>query len=162
MKTKDLSYRAIMIALVSITTMFLSFPIGGLGYLNLGDVVIMIGASVFGPISSFIFGGFGSALADLFMGYSQYALFTFFIKGLEGLVFSYLYIKGKKTLAFVAMAIIILLGYGFTDVVLTGEIASLLPSIAANSVQVISAIIVSVLLIPLVSERLRKQLNEPK
>ncbi|MFV0254895.1 MAG: ECF transporter S component [Erysipelotrichaceae bacterium] len=161
-KVKLLSYTAIMIALVCVTTMFLSFPVGSLGYLNLGDVVIMIGASIFGPIPSFLFGGLGSAFADIFLNYSQYAVFSFLIKGSEGLVFSYLFSRNKEMRAYLAVILILLLGYGAADVILTGSFASLLPSVFTNSIQALSSVFIALLLVPMVSKRLRKQIHGSK
>jgi len=37
------------------------------GYINLGDIGVMISGLLFGPIIGGIAGGFGSALADLFI-----------------------------------------------------------------------------------------------
>lgn len=162
MTIKQISYCAILTALVAITTMFLSFPIGSFGYLNLGDVVIMIGATIFGPVTSFVFGGVGSAIADLFVGYSQYAIFTLIIKGLECFLFSYLYKKNKKIIAYLLVGFVLLVGYGIADVILVGEWSVMIPSMAVNSVQVISAILVTILLLPVIGNRLRKQINESK
>lgn len=56
------------------------------GYVNIGDSIVLISAIFFGPQVGFVAGGLGSGLADLLSGYPQWAIATFIIKGIEGLV----------------------------------------------------------------------------
>ena len=56
-----------------------------IGYINLGDGVILIASYFIGP-AAFFPGAIGSALSDLIAGYPMYIAPTFFIKGLMGLV----------------------------------------------------------------------------
>ena len=56
-----------------------------IGYMNLGDAVILIASYVLGPVAFFP-AAIGSALSDLIAGYPVYIAPTFIIKGLMGLV----------------------------------------------------------------------------
>lgn len=56
-----------------------------IGYINLGDAVILISSFILGPVA-FIPAAIGSAISDLIAGYPQYIIPTFLIKGIMGLV----------------------------------------------------------------------------
>lgn len=56
-----------------------------IGYMNLGDGVILIASYFIGP-AAFSPAAIGSALGDLIAGYPMYIAPTFIIKGLMGLV----------------------------------------------------------------------------
>jgi uncharacterized membrane protein len=91
---------AIMIAVVAVFTRFIVIPIGP-GYFNFSDVAIYFAAFAFGPWVGLAAGGVGAALADISLGYSQFALLTFFAHGLEGLVAGYLGWQGSPIVRFV-------------------------------------------------------------
>ena len=59
---------ALMIALVTVTTLTVRVPVGA-GYFNLSDGMIYLVAFLFGPITGFLAGGVGTALADMAGGY---------------------------------------------------------------------------------------------
>ena len=52
------------------------------GYINLGDVIVLLSGWLLGPAYGFAAAGIGSALTDLFLGYMTYVPITFFVKGL--------------------------------------------------------------------------------
>ena len=56
-----------------------------IGYMNLGDAVILMASYFIGP-AAFFPAAIGSALGDLIAGYPVYIAPTFVIKGLMGLV----------------------------------------------------------------------------
>lgn len=56
-----------------------------IGYMNMGDAVILTASYVIGPVAFFP-AAVGSALSDLIAGYPLYIAPTFVIKGLMGLV----------------------------------------------------------------------------
>jgi len=86
---------AILIAVTTVFTYIIRIPIAPTrGYINFGDVAIFFTAITFGPVTAFLAGGLGTALADLFAGYAQWAPITFFAHGLQGLVIGL--IIGKK------------------------------------------------------------------
>lgn len=76
---------AVAIALVCVFTMVVRVPLGS-GYLNLCDVAIAFCAYTLGPVTALVAGGLGPAIADLAVGYGQWALVSFIVHGLEGLL----------------------------------------------------------------------------
>ena len=56
-----------------------------IGYVNLGDAVILIAAYLLGPFAFFP-AAIGSGLGDLMAGYAQYIIPTFIIKGAMGAI----------------------------------------------------------------------------
>ena len=81
--TKKMTLNGLMIALVFLTTYFTKIP-GPVGPFNIGDAAIMVAAILLGKNSGFFSGAFGSAVADVAMGYGIFAPVTFIVKGLEG------------------------------------------------------------------------------
>ncbi len=97
---------AILIAITTVFTYIVRIPTTPTrGYINLGDVAIFFTAITFGPFSAFIAGGLGTALADLLAGYAQWAPFTFFAHGLQGLVIG-LIIRNKVNIPGIILSFI--------------------------------------------------------
>ncbi len=124
--TRSIAAMAIMGALTTVVTMFaLPFAPTG-GFFNLGDAIVMTTAIVFGPIIGGVAGGLGSALADLFLGYSAVAPFTVIIKGLEGFIIGTIAGgPGKPSLIKLAIAwlvggVVIVGGYWFAEAFIMG------------------------------------------
>ena len=86
---RTIAITGIMTAVVAVFTRSIMVPIGT-GFFNFSDVAIYFAAFAFGPWIGFVAGGVGAALADISLGYSQFAILTFFAHGLEGLVAGYL------------------------------------------------------------------------
>ena len=130
-----LNMRNIALTAVFTTTVFLSTAIFTLalvassGYFNLGEVFVYISALVGGPIIGAIAGGFGSALADAFLGYGSYVPATLLFKGLEGFVVGYLFqlIQNDKSrtirryILFIITCIFMFLSLYFTTPTLNGK-----------------------------------------
>lgn len=93
MKTRSTSGQitiyALAIALVCVSTMVIQIPIP-LGYMHLGNTLILLCAFLFGPKVGMAAGGIGSALADLLTGYAYWALPTLIIKGIMGFAIGYI------------------------------------------------------------------------
>ncbi|MFX0048052.1 MAG: ECF transporter S component [Candidatus Hermodarchaeota archaeon] len=86
-KPFSIAITSIFAALTCVLTMLISIPIPATqGYINIGDVGVMLTALIFGPVIGSLGGGIGSALADIFLGYPIWAPATFIVKGLEGLI----------------------------------------------------------------------------
>ena len=88
--TKSTSFKiaaaAILTAVTVVMTIAVRIPIAPTrGYINLGDLAIYFTALAFGPLTAFIAGGLGTAIADILSGFSQWAPFSFIIHGLQGL-----------------------------------------------------------------------------
>ena len=71
---------AVMIAFTCVLTMAVRIPSPTKGYLNLGDVAVLLSGWLLGPVYGPVAAGIGSALADLFSGYPVYAPATLLIK----------------------------------------------------------------------------------
>ena len=134
-----------------------------IGYINLGDAVILIGSFVLGPVAFFP-SAIGSALADLIAGYPQYIAPTFIIKGLMGLISGILFIKGdvsvpRKIITGLIAELIMAGGYFvFESLPFMYGVEAALGSVLFNAIQGVAAIIilVPVTAIPaLKSKRLR-------
>lgn len=87
---KSISFKiasaAILTAVTVVMTIAVRIPIAPTrGYINLGDLAIYFTALSFGPMTAFIAGGLGTAIADILSGFSQWAPFSFLIHGLQGL-----------------------------------------------------------------------------
>lgn len=149
MSTKRIVIDALFIAIIAIVTAIIALPIGTFGYINLSDAIIMALSVYLGPFDLFLVGSIGASLADIALGYTQYAIFTFAIKGIEALIIAYTF-KSKRPLAYVLGAVWMLVGYGLVDVLLGQDILLFGPSIIANLPQaLISVIAASILYIPL-------------
>ena len=103
-KIKDLtlkiSYTAFLSALCFVSTYFISIPyLGGLGYFNLSDAIILFSSITFGPFVGLFTGIIGASLGDLASGYVSCIPFTMVAKGLEALVAYFIYSKCKKELS---------------------------------------------------------------
>jgi len=112
-KLRKIAICGLMAAFVFVATQ-IRIPTA-IGYINLGDAVILISAFLLGPIA-FIPAAVGSALSDLIAGYAQYIIPTFLIKGLMGLTagayLSRVKITAvKKVLIGVIAEIIMIAGY---------------------------------------------------
>lgn len=153
---KFISLTALMTALTTVCT-FLGFNIGT-GYINMGDTMIFITASIFGPVAGLIAGGLGSFFADLIV-YPTTMVFTLIIKGLEGLCCGLLvkYLlkdKYKKpvrialnSLFMFISAIIMVLGYFFTQWLMWGTKEAAIAQLPWDTLQATASIIVATLLI---------------
>lgn len=82
--TKKIVMTALFMALTMVATMFIRIPLP-LGYVNLGDVFVLLSVFILGPVYGTIAAGIGSGLADLF-GYITYAPGTLIIKSAMALV----------------------------------------------------------------------------
>ncbi len=128
--TKRITFMALFTALVAIATLLTNVPsLAGAGYLNAGDTMIFLCSAFFGPLFSFIVGGLGSAIAELFVAMAFYAPFTFLIKGLEGMAVAFIIKLLKKCdlplaftcfIAFVLGGLIMSGGYVVAETVLIG------------------------------------------
>ena len=77
--TKQLCLTALFAALTCAGT-FIMVPLP-IGYFNLGDIFVICGAWLLGPVFGASAAAVGSALADIIMGYVAYAPATFVVKG---------------------------------------------------------------------------------
>jgi len=172
-KTKKLVLASLFAALTAIGTM-LHIPAGALGYLHLGDAMVLLSGILLGPIYGGLGAAIGSMLADIINGYAIYAPGTFLIKGIcawiAAMLFRHLPMNKEKSSRFILPIIILgivseavmVLGYyayeigmlmmtqGSTEA--TTAAVTALSGVPYNIVQGIIAVILTVVLIPLFSK----------
>ncbi len=79
-------------ALCCVATMLIKIPLPmQLGYINIGDCIVLLCGWLLSPLYGFLAAAVGSALADLFAGFGVYAPATFLIKGLVALAAHFLF-----------------------------------------------------------------------
>lgn len=93
--TKKMVITALMTAFTCIATMILKWPMPTLGYIHIGDGMVLLSGIVLGPMMGMFSAGIGSMLADLFSGYISFAPATFIIKALTAGVSGFLFHKLK-------------------------------------------------------------------
>ncbi len=154
---KQLTAAGIIAALIFVLTLFHINNIAG-GYIHIGDSLVFFAALLVGPFYGFLAAAIGSMLADLFVGAPQYALFTFFIKGIMTLIVYYGYAilnknnstdRSKFGKIFFVSAIasaFMVLGYFVADIFLVdfwGAVANL----PFNAIQAVASSVLSVVLL---------------
>lgn len=150
MNTKAMTRLGVLIALTTVMTMVIHIPtIGTNGYLNLGDMVVFLSAMMLGRKGGFIVGGFGSALADLLLGYTHYIPITFIVKGLEGYIAGVILDtklgKRKPIIATTIGGLWMALGYYLAEIFMYGPKAAL-ASVPGNIMQGLFGAVSAVLL----------------
>ena len=104
----------VMLAVVFVMTRSVTFSIGPAGYVHVGDVGIYVAAFLFGPIVALVAGGAGTALADLSLGYGQWAPGTLVIHGLQAFVAGYIGWRSglvRMVIALIVGGAIVVVGY---------------------------------------------------
>ena len=80
-QTKKMVMAALMAALTVVATMVIRIPsLGPNGYVNIGDTMVLLSAWILGGWYGAAAAAIGSAMADLFCGYTFYAPGSFVIK----------------------------------------------------------------------------------
>lgn len=149
MSIRKIVYIGLFTGLMIVLTSIIAIPIGVNGYINLSDLLIMLLSTYLDDFSIFIISGIGCAFSDIFLGYSNYAIFTLLIKGLEGLFMVYLFRKkmiNNHIIIFISGGLIMLTGYGLVDILLFNDIKMFIPSIILNLPQALSCILMASLL----------------
>jgi len=146
---RRLTTAGVLAAAIVLLTTLVSLPMpGGLGYINLGDVGVLLAGMMLGGGWGALCAGAASALADVLLGYTIYAPATFIIKGLVALVAGLLFARTQKKIRFTALypaALIVPAGYFFYEVMLYGT-ASAVPNILFNTMQcLVGAVIATAL-----------------
>ena len=134
---------AVFAAMVFVATIVLqiSIPATG-GYINLGDVVIILAAWTLGGVFGGVAGGIGAGLVDLIM-FPVYAPATVVIKFIMGLVAGLIMRRGQtKKAKIIATALgtfvceaIMILGYLIYEGIILGLGKAAVIGIAGNAIQ---------------------------
>lgn len=173
---KKLVVAALLAAMTCIATMIIKFPTPTFGYIHLGDGFVLLCGVVLGPMGGALAAGIGSMFSDIFSGYASWAPATLIIKaltaGIAGFLFHKLqHIQKSQGIRYAALIIggiigeaIMVIGYfayeaviaalgsgAFNQATLAAGIASSATGIPFNIVQGLVGIIISVLLLPILS-----------
>ena len=151
MNVKQLTLMSILCAAIALLTMGVSLKISQ-GFMNFGDILVMSFGLLFAPQWALL-AGIGAALADILLGYGQYAIFTFVIKGFEAFLIALLFMRTKtrlNVLYFILAGGLMALGYFGTEIILYGSIAIALPNLPYNLLQGLVCAIIAYLIQPLV------------
>lgn len=96
-KAARLVHIALLTALCAAATLVIPIPTVTGGYLNAGDIVIVMTALLAGPLYASAAGGIGSALADLLAGYTVFAPASLIAKGLAGCLIGWMWKSFSRT-----------------------------------------------------------------
>ncbi|MDO5725119.1 MAG: ECF transporter S component [Tissierellia bacterium] len=161
--TKELTLLALLMALTCVSTMMIAIPtVATKGYVNLGDMIVILSGFLTGPIGGFIAGGIGSALADLFLGYAYYAPITFVVKGIEGALAGWLFkrLKDKKLhiLAAILPGLFMACGYFFAECFIY-SVAAAFSDLFGNIIQGLTGAVLAIILYPIIIKVKRQIFN---
>lgn len=137
---------ALLAALTYIGTIVVQIPSPMNGFVNLGDIVVLLCAYLLGPWHGAVAGGVGSLLADALTGYLLYAPGTLIIKSLMVILSGLLYrAMGKRPMGMVLSAIAaeiwMVLGYFLYAAILLGNGLAAASSIPGNLMQAAFAVV---------------------
>lgn len=186
--TQKMVLAALFAAFCCVATMIIKLPSGTMGYIHLGDGLVLLSGIILGPLYGGLAAGIGSMFADIFGGYGIWAPGTFIIKALCAVFAGLLFRKLNRPKAHQPISYFILIisssiaelfmvgGYFFYGSLLimlsSGNKANLLAAFSAsaasiplNLMQGLAGIIITCLLIPIfmnVSDIRKSILNEPQ
>lgn len=136
-----ISLIAVSTAIVAVFTIVIRIPVSATGgYISLVDAGVSFVSYAFGPVTGFIAGGVGTALADILGGYAQWAPVSFVVHGVEALVLGLIVKKMKSTIAVKLLAalsavVIVSLGYLFLTSLFLVTFAEALTEVVPNIIQ---------------------------
>ena len=174
-KIRKITVMAMSAALTAVATMIVTIPVPATeGYINVGDAIIFVVSTLWGPWIGAVSGGIGSALADLLLGYTHWAPFTLIIKALEGVLVGIIahpiYRKeGKKVFRFFVSILAMFVGVVWMNTgyllggwVLKGSFAAALTSVPDNLLQGIASMVIAGILLFVVNigKYIRRNVDE--
>ena len=159
---------AALFAALTFVATYISIPLPGNGYANLGDCFVIISGITLGPFG-IAAAAIGSALCDLVLGFVYYAPATFIIKGI--MAFVAFLIAGKKPLKYNFLKLIIAViicemimvgGYFLFEIPLY-SLATALADVVGNSIQgVVGAVCAIVLYTALYKTKITEMITGDK
>ncbi len=166
---------SLLAALTTVATMAIRIPTPTLGYIHLGDGLVLACGILLGPGLGALAAGIGSMLADLFGGYLAWVPGTFLIKALTAMVGGWLYHRMKERLSSpVRTALcglpaeaVMVLGYFLYETVMetisgssfAAAATATLSGVPFNAVQGLAGVIVCAVLLPVLG-RANPTMNE--
>ena len=85
-QTRTVILAALLAAFTTVATMIIKIPTPTMGYIHLGDGLVLLCGILLGPGVGAAAAGIGSMFADVFSGYMSYAPATLIIKALTAFV----------------------------------------------------------------------------
>lgn len=165
LKVKKLTIAAMLAAFIFLATTFLKIPIplSNNGYIHIGDALIFLTASLISPFYALMAASIGATLADIVSGSSVWAPYTFVIKGLMAVLFTYkansIINKRNIIMAFLA-SLINITGYYFAEAIIAKNFLTPVASIPLNLIQFFGSLLFFVLLgIALDKVKIKNALN---
>ncbi len=150
MKANKLSSYALFCAMTLIATISIQFPSGlNGGYINLGDVFVLLSAYFLGPLNGAIAAALGSCFADIFTGHTIFALPTLIVKFFTALTAGLIFNRWRRKKFYrliICGAIgecVMILGYFLVDLILSQSITTALAGIYGNFLQAFLGVIIS-------------------
>lgn len=162
-KIRKLTISALMCAFACVATMLIHIPTPTKGYVNLGDCIVNISGWLLGGTYGAAAAGIGSALSDLFLGYTVYVPATLVIKALMAVAAFYVFktlsakLKGTLSARIISAVVaecIMILGYFAFESVIYGSVATGLTGVAGNLAQGIMGAASSVAVYEIVLKRI--------
>jgi uncharacterized membrane protein len=159
--TKKLVITAMFTALIALATIVVQIPIP-IGYVNLGDMFVLLSAFVLGAGYGCVAAGIGSSIADIIVCYAIYAPATFIIKACMAIVASVIFNLLSKKLKYKPLSMIVagviaelimVVGYFFYEAVILGYSWSALYSIPGNLIQGAVGIVVCITIMSVFNNR---------
>jgi uncharacterized membrane protein len=96
-KTTKIILTGLMMAMIVVATVLIIIPVPfGNGYIHLGDTMIFLSVLILGWKYGAVAAGFGSALADILVGYAVWSPWTLIIKGIMGAVMGLFIMKSMR------------------------------------------------------------------
>lgn len=123
---RNLTLSAMFAALTFLATTYLKLPIPltNSGYVHLGDSMIFLAASLISPGYAAASAAIGASLADITVGAAVWAPYTFVIKALMAIIFTWkadkILTKRNILMSFVA-GVICMAGYFFAEAIIAGN-----------------------------------------
>ena len=156
-KITRLVITALFAALTCVATSIIKLPtVGTNGYVNIGDMVVLLCAWLIGGAYGGLAAGMGSALADLLGGYGSYAPGTFVIKFLMAVV-AFALLKGFEKiklyesvgyiLSGIVAELLMVAGYFVYESLFLGYGLAAVASIGSNFVQGATCLVLGVAVI---------------
>ncbi|MDY5113859.1 ECF transporter S component [Bilifractor sp. HCP3S3_D3] len=165
-RTQDLVTTALMIALTYVATWLINIRlpfVGSGGLIHLGNVPLFIAAILFGRRTGALAGGIGMGLFDLLSGWTAWAPFTLIIVGFMGFVVGLFAEKRpirnvhlNDTVSMILALLIKIVGYYFAEVILYGNWITPLGSIPGNVLQVVTAAVIVLAVLPVLRRVTRR------
>lgn len=155
---RRLTVGGVLAAATFLLTYLIQIPMpGGLGYINLGDVGVLVSGALLGGGWGALCAAIATALADVSLGWAVYAPATALIKGATALAagLAFAKVRGRAKYAFLySAAVIVPLGYFLYESLLYGAQAALV-NVPLNALQgLIGGIAAHALLLALGKTRL--------